>query len=545
MDKASTLNLTDRHQSFIDLEAEAFDLLIIGAGITGCGIARDAAMRGLHVGLVDAGDIAAGTSSRSSKLIHGGLRYLAQGQIGVVREAANERRILRRIAPHLSQTTLMVLPTSSKREVAGLRAAMWTYEKLGKVDKSECHELWDLKRLQIEEPGVATGRFKGAAVYPEYLTDDTRLTLANARSAAAHGACVVTYAKVERLIIENNRVTGAELSSTLPTDRQKATVKARVVVNSAGPWVDVVRRMEDQNAEKKLQLTKGIHLVFTRNRLPIHHTIVWNAPDGRSLFAVPRGQFVYIGTTDTFYAEPEYRPQINREDIDYLIVSANRIFGIEPLSVQDVVSLWVGLRPLLATKGKKPTEISRRDEVMEGPGGVITIAGGKLTSYRSMASRLLDLCEQKLGRKPKPAPTEIESLPGGDFCESLADLVLKAEVLGLSPVEAERAVRLYGSETLDLFSEGKGPAVEATFAVTHEGALTLEDYWVRRSARSCFDHDGGLEALEPAAEVMAVLLGWTDGECNRQLEACRQQRKDDLRNLMNTSGDPGFRPLTL
>jgi glycerol-3-phosphate dehydrogenase len=444
MTKGTALNLTDRQQSFTDLEAETFDLLIIGAGITGCGIARDAAMRGLRTVLIDAGDIASGTSSRSSKLIHGGLRYLAQGQVSVVKEAANERRTLRYLAPHLSQTNPMVIPVRSKKAMTGLRAAMWSYEKLGKVSKEERHEVWESACLQAEEPTVRPDKLIGAVVYPEYLTDDTRLTLANARSAANHGAVIVTYAAAQELITENGVVTGAKVCSTLPAETRQATVKARSVVNSAGPWVDKVRRLEDQNAAKKLQLTKGIHLVFERERLPINHTIVWNAPDRRSLFAVPRGAFSYIGTTDTFYPEPEYQPQITRQDIDYLIDSANYIFAIKPLTTDDVVSLWGGLRPLLGAEGKNPSEISRRDEMMEGPGGVIAIAGGKLTSYRSMASRVLDRCEKKLGRKPKPGHTDKEPLPGGDFSEPLTELVAKLETRGLSPEEAERAARLYG-----------------------------------------------------------------------------------------------------
>ncbi len=531
MTRGTALNLTDRQQSFADLGAETFDVLIIGAGITGCGIARDAAMRGLRTVLIDAGDIAAGTSSRSSKLIHGGLRYLAQGQVGIVREAAIERRTLRRIAPHLSLTNSMVIPTSSKKATTGFRAVMWTFEKLSKVDKSERHVVWDSKQLQTEEPLLIKGKHAGAVVYPEYLTDDSRLTLANARSAVGHGALVVTYAAARKLIMEDGAATGAEICSTLPGHNQQTMVRAKTIVNAAGPWLDVVRQLEDQNAKKKLQLTKGIHLVFPYKRLPVQHTIIWNAIDGRSIFAVRRGEFVYIGTTDTFYAEPEYRPEITREDIDYLLDSANQIFDVEPLTTKDVVSLWSGLRPLLGDEGKSPSEISRRNEVLTGPGGVKAIAGGKLTSYRSMASRLVDLCEKQLGRKPCPAPTEKETLPGGGFEISFAELIAELESFGLSQVEAERAARLYGSEALELFAKGCGPAVEAAFAVTHEGALTLEDYWIRRSTRACFDDNGGLDALEPAAEVMAALLGWTDEERKRQIETCRQQREQDLELL--------------
>jgi len=529
--KKSALNLVDRKASFTGLEAETFDVLVIGAGITGAGIAREAAMRGLRTAIIDAGDIASGTSSRSSKLIHGGLRYLAQGQVSVVREAANERRTLRKIAPHLAQTNPMVVLAQSKKYVAVLKTALWTYEKLGKVDKHERHENWQKNRLQQEEPAIDTRNLVGAVVYPEYLTDDTRLTLANARGAVAHGATVVTYAVADELLFENGQVIGAKVKGTLPTDNFSAVVKARTVINSAGPWVDIVRRMENSEAKSKLQLTKGIHLVFNRECLPINRSVVWNAPDGRGLFAVPRGRFAYIGTTDTFYADPTYHPEITKEDISYLLDSANEVFKSKLTAERDVISLWSGLRPLLGTEGKKPSEISRRDEVMEGTGGVSAIAGGKLTSYRSMAKRLVDQCEKKLGKKPSHASTDDEALPGGDFTEPIEELRQKVEKLGLSTVDAERVTRLYGSEALEIFANGSGPAVEAVFAVACEGALTLEDYWIRRSSRGYFDDKGGMESLKPAADAMAKLLNWSDEARDQQIEFCRRQREADMKIL--------------
>ena len=197
----------------------------------------------------------------------------------------------------------------------------------------------------------------------------------------------------------------------------------------------------------------------------------------------------------------------------------------------DIVGLWAGVRPLLGEAGKKPSEISRRHELLTGPGGMITVAGGKLTSYRSMAERVGDRCQEMLGLKPAPAATDTEPLPGGDFSEPFEQIKTRVEALGIPPNEAERLARLYGSEALALFSENSGPAVEAEFAVKAEGALTLEDYWVRRSARSNFDDNGGMNALEPAAEVMGDLLSWTEAEKNHQIEICRKRRQQEMRIL--------------
>ena len=523
-----TVDATKRNNILTQLERDAFDILVIGAGITGCGIARDAAMRGMKVLLVDAGDIGSGTSSRSSKLIHGGLRYLAQGQMNVVREAARERRTLRKIAPHLSLTNPMVVLAYSKKHSHLLRTAMWTYEKMGSVDKEDRHVLWDLKKIFENEPSIKISPLEGAIVYPEYLTDDARLTLANAESAASHGATVVTYVAAEKILFKNETAVGAVLRDNLAEDHHTFRVKAKKIVNATGPWVDLIRKLEDKNAADKLQLTKGIHVVVSRNRLPIHNTVVWSAPDSRGLFAVPRGQFVYIGTTDTFFPKPVYWPEITIADIRYLTDSVNTVFSIDPITDSDILSLWSGIRPLLGAKDKKPSEISRRNEVFEGPGGMLTVAGGKLTSYRSMAERVCDQCEKDMGRKPRPSRTAEEPLPGGDFTGSFDALKFKLENLGLTAIEAERTARLYGCHSLDIVDKEWGPGREAAFAVTHEGALTLEDYWVRRSARIYFDKNNGIEALAQASHVMAKLLGWTEKKRCDQVEMC----KNKINNLL-------------
>ena len=526
----TNLDLRNRKALFSSLEGEVFDLLIIGAGITGTGVARDAAMRGLRVAIIDAGDIGAGTSGRSSKLIHGGSRYMAQGDLVVVRQAANERKVLRRIAPHLSLTNLMVIPSKSNVQIQAIKAFIWSYEKLGNVEKAERHEVWSRKRLQQEEPPVRAD-FAGAVVFPEYLTDDARLTLANARSAFGAGAVVVTYAAARGIIQEGSCVAGAIIESTLPGDERMARVRARIVINAAGPWVDSIRIMEDKSAGKKLQLTKGIHVVMSRDRVPITRTIIMYAPDGRALFVVPRGNYVYFGTTDTFYPKTEYWPEITREDIDYLLKTAMAYLDVAPFTDGDIIALWSGLRPLLGEEGKKPSEISRRDELMEGPGGLLSVAGGKLTSYRAMAEQIVDRCEKLLNLVPVHSLTAEEPLPGGDFSDTFEALCSRIELCGLTPQEAEHAAFLYGGEALTIFAQEKGLAAEVRHAVLAEGALTLEDYWVRRSARARFDEQGGLADLEPTAAIMESLLGWTDAEKVRQVRICREIRANEMRHV--------------
>ncbi len=528
-----SLDLRDRQATFAALGDGQFDVLVIGAGITGCGVARDAAMRGLAVALIDASDIGAGTSSRSSKLIHGGLRYLAMGDLFVVREAATERRTLRKIAPHLASTTPVVIPVRGKLELTKMRTGLWTYEKLGEVAPNERHEVWDLDRLRQEEPRVVTRVVTGAVAYPEYLTDDARLTLANARSAAAHGARIATYASAVRMAVTHGRVSGAVVRGTLPGESEEVEVRARVVVNAAGPWVDAVRCLEDRKAEQKLQLTKGIHLVVPHARLPIHHTVIMTTSDERSIFAVPREKIVYIGTTDTFFPKPEYWPEITREDVDYLVRTVNGAFGVEPIGDQDILAAWSGLRPVLWAEGKKPSEISRRHEIMEGPGGMLTVAGGKLTSYRSMAERVVDRCEERLGRDITQAATAEEPLPGGDFSGTFGEISSFFEVQGLPVEESERVVRLYGKEAFAVFAEQKGLAAEVRQAVLNEGALTLEDYWFRRSGRARFSTEAGPSDLEAAAELMGRWMDWSEGVREQQIQDCRSKRGLEMSFLQN------------
>ena len=267
---SAALDFRNRDAAFAALEAATFDVLVIGAGITGAGVARDCAMRGLSVALVEARDIASGTSSRSSKMIHGGLRYMAQGDLALVHEAATERKAVEHIAPHLTRLTPFVIPAKNAAGLAKLRAGLWAFEKLGAVPKARHHEVWNRRDLAAREPAVSLEDTHGAVAYPEYLTNDARLTLANVRSAAAHGAAVITYAPVESLIVEAGRATGVVLGDALAKTPARARVHAKVIVNAAGPWVDALRRLEDPGAQNRLQLTKGVHVCVREGQAAGH-----------------------------------------------------------------------------------------------------------------------------------------------------------------------------------------------------------------------------------------------------------------------------------
>jgi glycerol-3-phosphate dehydrogenase len=534
----NALDLRDRDGLFDALEAQLFDVAIIGGGITGAGVARDAALRGLSVALVEARDFGSGTSGRSSKMIHGGLRYLAQGDLALVREAASERKIVEAIAPYLARQTPFVMPVRNAAAAAKLRAGLWSFEKLGAVPKARRHEVWSVAELREREPAIDPTGLTGAVVYPEYLTNDARLTLANVRSAAAAGALVVNHARVETLSLEDGRATALIVADTLPDggDR-RARVRARTIVNAAGPWVDALRALEAADAGTRLALARGVHVVVPRERLPVNRTVIMSAADRRSVFAVPKGPVTYIGTTDTFHPHADPWPEITAADAEYLLDATARRFLGARLTVDDIVSVWSGLRPLVAQEGKSASETSRRDEIWTGPGGMLSIAGGKLTAYRGMAERVVDQLGVELGRPMGPCLTADQVLPGGDADPEL----LRAELLtlGQGEADADRLVGLYGREALWIAGAGGGPAVEAAHAVLKEGALTLEDYWARRGARAWFDLDGGMAALEAAASGMAPLLEWTAPRIDNEIDRCRARRRTDMAALRATAGECG------
>ena len=507
---------TDRASCVQALGSQCFDLLVIGGGITGAGVARDAAMRGLSVALIEAQDLASGTSSRSSKMIHGGLRYLVAGDVAVVKESASERATLHRIAPHLAQKTPYVIPTSSVRSKLILRAALWAYERLGGVERVDYHEVWSKDELAEKEPLIERSRLNGAVVYPEFLTDDSRLTVATVRSAIDHGATVATYLKATN--IRKEQTFSIEAASTLPGETHELTISARAVVNAAGPWVDQVCDLEHPQPPR-LALSRGVHLVFNHADLPVRNTVVMRTPDARRIFAVPLGQFTYIGTTDDYHPEHEYWPPVTDQDVSYLLATTQRAMPEATLSPDRIVSVWSGIRPLVGDgSGRASKELSRKDEVWTSPSGLLSVGGGKLSAYRAMAERIVDTVIENHGFTAKPCATADVPLPGGGVEVPPSDLT------GVGDVQAERLTRLYGAEAPSLLGNtGCDELVKAEVqqAVQKEGALRLEDYWARRSSRAWFDEGAGVPILNQAATAMTELLGWDDTRKAMEVENCR------------------------
>ncbi len=533
------------------LSSETFDLLVIGGGITGCGVIRDAAQRGLKVALIEANDIASGTSSRSSKLIHGGLRYLEQLEFGLVFEAVNERQVLMRIAPHLvtAQGFLFPIYGSSRHGLGLLKLGLWVYEALSMFRSPKLHRNLGLRQVQEVEPLLSVEGLKGAPLYYDCATDDARLTLETMLDGIGAGALVLNHARVESLILEDaGNICGVRVHDQL--QGETTDVRARVVVNATGPWTDRVRSMSG-TFNPLLRPTKGIHIVVDFERLPLAHAVVCTHPeDGRVLFAVPWGDRAYIGTTDTDFEGDPACVAATTEDVDYLLQACQHYFPEPKLSREDVLATWAGLRPLIQdTDANTESSVSREHEVIVGEDGLLTVAGGKLTTYRVMAEEVVDKAlELLVGQNACPVDlvesyTHQEPLPGavgwpasGDV-EEVAERVSSAAGTGLSRESALHLASRYGTRGIDIgesLSEQEGRMerlVEARpevmgivdWAVTKELACTLEDVMVRRTQLFFRDVDQGLGAAPRIADRMASLLEWSSERRDQELLSYQEE----------------------
>jgi len=534
----TALNALDRAATLVALAATTFDLLVIGGGITGAGVARDAALRGMSVALVEAEDFSAGTSNRSSKLIHGGLRYLAMGDVALVRETALERKAVHAMAPHLAEPCWMLVPARNRASLLKFMVGITAYEKLGAVEKRDVHHNWNRQELARFEPHLDSGAHPFACVYREYLTDDSRLVLATLRAAAGGGAVVVSRLRAEAALRDGERISGFTCRCTL-TDAS-VDVRATTIVNATGPWAETVARLETGAGEERasrLHLSKGVHVVVPASKLPIRNLVVMGTPDKRSIFAIPRGDTVYLGTTDTSYHGDRWLwPEIKREDVTYLLEPITRYFDLPALSPDDVVAAWSGLRPLIAEPGKAAREMSRKDEIWTGEGGMLTIAGGKLTGFRKMAEDVMDAVARSRGETLPEAPGPTP-LPGGDFDGDLDALAARLPGVGnLGHGCAERLARLYGDEAEQVLAMGAEPLVpggqlvlgEVDWSVRQEASFDLEDLIYRRTRAAWYSPSERDAVLEPAARRMGTLLGWSDAEWSRQLAAVRDRFADEM-----------------
>src|SRR5881392_571164 len=428
------------------------DVLIIGGGITGAGIARDAASRGFRTALIDKADFGAGTSSHSSRLIHGGIRYLEQGAFRLVFEASHERRVLLTIAPHLVRPLAFLFPVYRGGRIPAwkLRAGMWLYDLLSAFRNVRWHRWLRAKKVRRVEPGLRERGLIGAALYYDAQADDARLVIATVRSAMRAGALAANYVETTALLKPDGRVRGAMVRDVLTG--QTATIRANVVVNATGPWSDRLRQLDDPDATPILRLTKGAHVTVPRRRLGNEHAVTLVSQiDGRVMFVLPWDDLSYIGTTDTDADASPDELRVTAADVTYLLRSANAAFPNAHLGANDVVSVWVGLRPLLRQdQAASPSQVSREHRVLESAQGLITIAGGKLTTYRVMARDVADRVAARLheldGRPiaPRP-PTDRLPLPGGEAAE-LDVLREAARARGVSDATARHLVANYGSE---------------------------------------------------------------------------------------------------
>ncbi|TDB48604.1 MULTISPECIES: glycerol-3-phosphate dehydrogenase/oxidase [Bacillaceae] len=514
-----------------EMTTQKYDLLVIGGGITGSGIALDAANRGMKTALVEMQDFASGTSSRSTKLVHGGLRYLKQFEVKMVAEVGKERAIVYENGPHVTTPEWMLLPfhtggTFGKYSTSvGLRV----YDYLAGVKRSERRKMFSAEETLKREPLVKSQDLKGGGYYVEYKTDDARLTIEVAKEAANRGADLVNYTKVDEFIYDNGTVIGAVVVDQITKKAYK--IYAKKVVNAAGPWVDSLREKDNSKKGKQLQLTKGIHLVIDQKRFPLQQAIYFDTPDGRMVFAIPRDGKTYVGTTDTVYKEDARHPQMTVKDREYVIDAINYMFPTVNITVDDVESSWAGVRPLIHEEGKDPSEISRKDEVWTSHSGLITIAGGKLTGYRKMAELVVNTVAEQLkaeGNAFKPSQTKYLPISGGDvggsknFPKFVEEKVKVGVELGLSPEAATKLVKRYGSnidllyrymtDYKDKMKASNLPAsvfLQVQYGIEEEMVTKPIDLFIRRTGALFFDIAWVREWKEAVIKYMAQELSWT------------------------------------
>ncbi|MED4750556.1 glycerol-3-phosphate dehydrogenase/oxidase [Brevibacillus choshinensis] len=541
----STLSALQRTTFLNQLTTDRLDLLIIGGGVTGAGIALDAASRGLTVGLIEKQDFAAGTSSRSTKLVHGGLRYLKQGDVKLVREVGRERTILYRNAPHIVVPEKMILPIVEKGTYGKMATSigLYVYDLLAGVKRKERRTMLSKKQTTVAEPLLRTDILIGSGMYYEYRTDDARLTIEVIKTARTFGASCVNYTEATDFIYENGKVIGVK-GRDLITGKE-LVILAKKIVNAAGPWVDGLREKDQSLFGKRLHLTKGVHLVVPHARLPLKQAVYFDVADKRMIFAIPRNKSTYIGTTDTDYQGELESPRVTQQDVAYLLRATNAMFPSVKLTEQDITSSWAGLRPLIHEDGKSPSELSRKDEVFHSASGLITIAGGKLTGFRKMAERVVDIVTKELikeeGRAFKPCHTHQIVLAGGSFPSAAAipDFIRvqakRVRYFGISEASIAELVGKYGKNTdkivklaIDL-QKLRHPAEDAMvlaelqYGIHEEMVMTLRDFLIRRSGKLFFDRESIGRVYLKIADEMARTLKWSAIEKEREIKVFEEE----------------------
>ncbi|EJQ73582.1 aerobic glycerol-3-phosphate dehydrogenase [Bacillus sp. FSL E2-8868] len=514
---------------------QELDVIVIGGGITGSGIALDGATRGLSTIVFEMQDFAAGTSSRSTKLVHGGLRYLKQLEVKMVAEVGKERAIVYENGPHVTTPEWMLLPFHTGGTFGSFSTSIGlrVYDFLAGVKRSERRKMFSREETLNKEPLVKQEGLKGGGYYVEYRTDDARLTIEVMKEAIEHGAKAVNYAKVDSFLYKDGKVCGVRVIDLL--DGEVYEVYGKKIVNAAGPWVDTLREKDNSKKGKVLQLSKGVHLVIDQKRFPLGQAIYFDTPDKRMVFAIPREGKTYVGTTDTFYDKDAAVPHMTTEDRTYIINAINYMFPSVKITEKDVESSWAGVRPLIYEEGKNASEISRKDEIWTSESGLITIAGGKLTGYRKMAEMVVDYVTnllQKEGHSAyKKSDTKHMPISGGHVSGShgfpafVAKKAGEGTKYGLTTAQAEKFAKFYGSNVDVLFDLAKKHKDEAkeynmpldvliplVYAMDYEMTAKPVDFFVRRRGAVFFNIHWVYEWKEAVINYMAAKLGWSKEE---------------------------------
>lgn len=500
-------NNLNRTASLQNLRNEHYDLIVIGGGITGAGILLDAASRGMKTLLLEKGDFASGTSSKSTKLIHGGLRYLKQFDFWLVKEVGSERAIVHQLAPHLVIPEKMLLPLIENGSYGKWLTSIGlkVYDVLAQVEGEDQRRMLEKKEALEKEPMLPEKLLKGAGYYAEYRTDDARLTLEIIKTALEYPATALNYVKVTDFLYLNDMVGG--VIATDQVTGKSLEITGSYVINAAGPWVDELRSLNKSKKGKQLHLTKGVHLVFPREKLPVKQSVYFDVPDGRMIFAIPRGRITYVGTTDTNYNDNKDLIHTDVADAIYLITAVNNMFPGINLEMEDIISSWAGLRPLIHEEGKSPSELSRKDEIFTSDSGLISIAGGKLTGYRKMAERTVNRVVEKFREEHEknfePCRTDAIPICGGPWKGGFEEVRAYEEKLldilkddGFDLADARYLVHNYGKQSeqiLEIYWKMKGKTneermIRAEFEFCSENEMILNpfDFFIRRTGRMYF-----------------------------------------------------------
>lgn len=527
-----------KRSAMTELTGQTFDLLIIGGGATGASAARDAALRGLSVVLLEKNDFGSGTSSRSTKLFHGGLRYLEKYEFGLVREACRERELMLTLAPHICHPRPFIyliyqgyhmmfkwLPAT----LFMLNAGLTMYDAFSGNPKERRHKMLNKKKLLEIEPHLNHDGLKGGGYYYDFLTDDARFTIETMKAACDAGALAANYAEVKGLVQDNGRISGVEAVDLITG--AEGVVKAKQVINTTGPWTDKIRFMEQGVKNKMLSPTKGVHIVLRKQDFPLNHAVFLQSPrDGRTVWPIPAldSDLVYVGTTDTYYQE-----SFDHVVANYTIPGCN-------VGYEHIVGTWAGLRPLVKPEGDlAASSVSREHEIFVSPNGLLNIAGGKLTTARVMGyqvvDKAVDLLGENFGVRGVPTTTTATVPLSGGEAASLERAKQLAPGVNLPEDVKDRLLKHYGGNFTKIAKlAGTGPdaarslsghkliAAEVRYAVADEMAMTVTDFFTRRASLFYWTQDGGLDTVDAVAGEMGKQLNWTPDQQAAQVEAYRQ-----------------------